>query len=151
MDAQYWIVCLCCVGVVTGLAMWGAYVITTIGSKLTHVTASRAYSMEIGAGTSVLVASFLELPVSSTHCLIGAVVAVGLCNGEGRNAVQWSMVRNILVSWVVTVPLAGCASAAMYAILKPLIYPGVTPPSIGGVYYPNATMVWCLEGTCRPE
>lgn len=121
VNADYWIVVVACIGVVTGLAIWGKYVIATVGSGLTTMTASRAYCIELGTATSVLLASFLSLPVSSTQCIIGAVVAVGLCNGEGKDAVNWLMVKKIVCSWVLTVPLAGIASAIIFTLLKPTI------------------------------
>lgn len=118
-EVQYWILFICCTGVVAGLLIWGGYVIMTVGHNITKMTPSKAVSIELGTATSVLIASFLRMPVSSTHCFIGAVIAVGLLNGEGRKAIKWKMVSKIVVSWVVTVPLAGMVSAAVYAALKP--------------------------------
>ena len=107
VGTYFWIILVCCFGVVCGLAIWGAKVIATVGTKLTAMTPSRAYSMNLGTATAVLVASFAKMPVSSTHCMVGSVIAVGLCNGEGTKAIKWKMVRNIAISWVVTVPAAG--------------------------------------------
>eukprot|EP00040_Diaphanoeca_grandis_P000385 m.15270 g.15270 ORF g.15270 m.15270 type:complete len:510 (-) comp10504_c0_seq1:286-1815(-) len=137
VDVPVWILIICCVGVVTGLLMWGAYVITTVGEKITKLTPVRAYSIELGTATSVLLASFLRMPVSSTHCFIGAVISVGLCDGKGKNAVKWNMVKKILISWVVTVPLAGAVSAAFYAALKTTTR-GVTMQNLNYtlVFYP---------------
>jgi len=139
VDTYLWIILICCFGVVCGLAIWGAKVIATVGTKLTAMTPSRAYSMNLGTATAVLVASFAKMPVSSTHCMVGSVVAVGLCNGEGTKAIKWKMVRNIAVSWVVTVPLAGMVSAVLYAALRPVVA-GVSLP-------PNAELVGCI-GNC---
>lgn len=139
VGTYFWIILICCFGVVCGLAIWGAKVIATVGTKLTAMTPSRAYSMNLGTATAVLVASFLKMPVSSTHCMVGSVIAVGLCNGEGAKAIKWKMVRNIAISWVITVPAAGLVSAAIYAILRTLVR-GVSLP-------PNAELIGCI-GNC---
>eukprot|EP00041_Stephanoeca_diplocostata_P024062 m.602481 g.602481 ORF g.602481 m.602481 type:complete len:597 (-) comp22444_c0_seq1:8-1798(-) len=127
VDVVYWVVVLCCVGVVLGLLIWGKHVISTVGFKITKITPSRAFTIELGTATSVLCASFLKLPVSSTHCFIGSVVAVGMCSGEGRKAIKWPMIRKILVSWVVTVPVAGLVSCVIFLGLKH-VTEGVLPP-----------------------
>lgn len=128
-----------------GLALFGKYVIHTVGENITRVTPPRGYSIELGTATSVLVASFLGLPVSSTHCTIGSVVAVGLCNGQGSKSIKWGMIRNIFVSWVLTVPLAGLVSAMIYACLRPLLQ-GVEVPAGYTLIACNGTAAACLGG-----
>jgi phosphate/sulfate permease len=76
----------------------------------------------------VLLASFMAMPVSSTHCFIGAVIAVGMVSGGGRKAVQWPMIQKILVGWVVTVPVAAAFSAAIFASLQTTINGVIAPP-----------------------
>lgn len=134
-DINYWILVVCCCGVVVGLMAWGGFVIRTVGTKITAMTPSKAVSIQLGTSTAVLIASFLKMPVSSTHCFIGAVVAVGLLNGEGAKAIQWSMVRKIVASWIITVPLAGLISAAVYAGLKGTTTGTLTPPGYTLAFY----------------
>mgnify|MGYP005994794697 CR=1 FL=1 len=94
----WWILAMGGVGIVTGLAMWGYRVIKTIGEKLTKVTPSRGFNIELGSAITVMSASRIGIPLSTTHCKVGAVVGVGLCDGGA--AVQWRMVGNIMVGWV---------------------------------------------------
>lgn len=66
-----------------GKFVTGKHVISTVGFKITKITPSRAFTIELGTATAVLCASFLKLPVSSTHCFIGSVVAVGVSMSAG--------------------------------------------------------------------
>ena len=72
--------------------------------------------MELGAALTVITASFLGLPVSTTHCICGSTGAVGLCNGELKS-INWLMVSWTLVSWVITVPIAGGVAGGLYILL----------------------------------
>lgn len=106
-----WLLAFGGVGIVFGLATWGWRVIETIGKKITELTPTRGFSAEFGAATTILIASKLGLPISTTHCLVGAVLGVGLA--RGMRALNLNMIRDIVLSWVITIP----ASAAMSIIL----------------------------------
>lgn len=139
LELKYWIVILSACGVIFGLAVFGEHVIRTVGTKITRITASRGYCVELATSVSVLIASFFGLPVSSTHCAIGAIVSVGLVNAGGKKAVQWNLIGKVLASWVLTLPLAGILSLTLFAGLKPVV-DGLNPPV-------NATLVFCT-GNC---
>jgi len=106
-------------GIVVGLATWGYKVIRTIGHNITEMTPSRGFAAEFGAACTVLVASRLGLPVSTTHVLVGAVVGVGFAQGLG--ALNLKTVRQILYSWVATVPAAAVVSALIFVVLKAVL------------------------------
>lgn len=95
-------------GIVVGLATWGWRVIETIGKKITELTPSRGFVAEFGAATTILIASRLGMPISTTHTLVGAVLGVGLA--RGIEALNMGMTRDIVLSWIVTIP-AGAALA----------------------------------------
>jgi len=95
------------------LATWGYKVINRIGMELTKITASRGFIIELSAALTVLIASRLELPVSTTHCQIGSVVGCGF--GDKKNNVEWKLVREIIYSWLVTVPITGMISATLFS------------------------------------
>ncbi|CAI7802204.1 unnamed protein product [Closterium sp. NIES-53] len=99
-----------------GLAFYGYHIMKSLGNNITYHSPSRGFSMELGAALSVITASFLALPVSTTQCIVGATVAVGLCNGNWR-AINWAMVAVSGFGWILTLPLAGTASGLLYAIL----------------------------------
>ncbi len=104
------------VGIVIGLATWGYRVIQTIGKHITELTPTRGFSAEFGAACTVLVASRLGLPVSTTHVLVGAVVGVGLAHGLA--ALNMRTVRNIIGSWLATVPAAAGMGALIFLALR---------------------------------
>lgn len=98
-------------GIVAGLTMWGYRVIATIGKKITELTPTRGFAAEFAAASVVLFASKLGLPISATHTLVGAVMGVGFA--RGLNRVRAETVREIVASWVVTIPV-GAAFAVVY-------------------------------------
>ncbi|CAI5534545.1 unnamed protein product [Closterium sp. Naga37s-1] len=98
------------------LATDGYHIMRSLGNNITYHSPSRGFSMELGAALSVITASFLALPVSTTQCIVGATVAVGLCNGNWR-AINWAMVGLAGFGWILTLPLAGTASGLLYAVL----------------------------------
>jgi len=106
-----WILLLGGGGIVLGLATYGFKVIATIGKKITHLTPSRGFAAELGAATTVVIASGTGLPISTTHTLVGAVLGVGLA--RGISALNMRMIRTIFASWVITLP-AGAGLAIIF-------------------------------------
>jgi inorganic phosphate transporter, PiT family len=106
-----WVLALGGVGIIIGLATWGWRVMETIGRKITHLTPTRGFSAEFGAATTIVIATKLGLPISTTHTLVGAVLGVGLARGIG--AVNMGTIRDVVVSWVITIP-AGAVLAIMF-------------------------------------
>ncbi len=99
-------------GIVVGLATWGWRVIETIGKKITELTPSRGFAAEFGAATTIVLASRLGLPISTTHTLVGAVL--GVVFARGLEAVNLTTTRDILISWVVTVPNGALIAVALF-------------------------------------
>lgn len=114
-DVPIWILFLGGLWIVIGLSILGYRVIDTIGTRLTKVTASRGFLIEWSAAFTTLLASRLELPVSTTHCQIGAVIGCGLGDNDWKN-INWGLSKNIFLSWIFTVPLAGLISAGLFFI-----------------------------------
>ncbi|XP_030594216.1 sodium-dependent phosphate transporter 1-A isoform X1 [Archocentrus centrarchus] len=102
------------VGICIGLWVWGRRVIQTMGKDLTPITPSSGFSIELASAITVVVASNIGLPVSTTHCKVGSVVAVGWL--RSRKSVDWRLFRNIFIAWFVTVPISGLISAAIMAL-----------------------------------
>ena len=107
----WWVLALGGGGIVLGLATYGFKVIATIGRKITHLTPSRGFAAELGAATTVVIASGTGLPISTTHTLVGAVLGVGLA--RGISALNMRMIRTIFASWVITLP-AGAGLAIIF-------------------------------------
>jgi inorganic phosphate transporter, PiT family len=115
-----WVLGLGGTGIVLGLATWGKRVIATIGEKLLALTPSYGFCAELGAATTILMASRWGLPLSTTHALIGSVVGIGLVQKE---TFQWATVRQIFTAWLITVPAAMALGAGIFGILRSL-FPG---------------------------
>ncbi|XP_003465105.2 sodium-dependent phosphate transporter 1 isoform X1 [Cavia porcellus] len=107
------------VGICIGLWVWGRRVIQTMGKDLTPITPSSGFSIELASALTVLIASNVGLPISTTHCKVGSVVSVGWL--RSKKAVDWRLFRNIFMAWFVTVPISGIISAAIMAVFKYLI------------------------------
>lgn len=105
-------------GIVLGLATYGYKVMATIGKKITELTPSRGFAAELGAASTVVVASGAGLPISTTHTLVGAVLGVGLARGIG--ALNLRVIGSIFFSWIITLP-----AGALLAILFFFFFKGV--------------------------
>ena len=111
-----WLLALGGFGIVLGLATWGWRVIETIGKKITELTPSRGFTAEFSAAITIVLATRLGLPVSTTHTLVGAVLGVGLA--RGLEALDMSTTRDIVLSWFVTVPAGAILSVGIYYLLS---------------------------------
>lgn len=114
-----WITVLGCVGVITGFCMYGRKVIETVGSTITALTPSRAFAATLAASTTVVIATSTGIPVSATQTLVGAVLGVGL--GRGIGALNLIVIRNIFMSWIITLPAASLLTILSYISLHALI------------------------------
>ena len=113
MDVPIWILFIGGFGIVVGLATWGYKIIDRIGQELTKVTPSRGFIIELSAALTTLIASRAELPVSTTHCQIGSVIGCGL--GDNKNNVEWKLFKEIIYSWIITLPATGFLAAGLFS------------------------------------
>lgn len=104
-----------CFGIIIGLWVLGRRVIETVGEDIAEITPARGFSIDIMAGLTVLLGSNFGIPLSTTHCKVGAVVAVSLIHN--RNAVSWRTFGNIAWAWIVTLPVSGAISAFFYWLI----------------------------------
>jgi PiT family inorganic phosphate transporter len=111
-----WVLPLGGIGIVAGLALFGHRVIKTIGQNITHLTPSKGFAAELAAATTVVLASGTGLPISTTQTLVGAVLGVGLA--RGISALNFGVIRTIIVSWIVTLPAGAALSILFFFILK---------------------------------
>ena len=111
-----WILALGATGIVAGLAMYGYKVIATVGTEITQLTPSRGFAAQLATASTVVIASGLGLPISTTQTLVGAILGVGFARGMG--ALNLSVIRNIFLSWVITLPAGAIFAIIYYHILK---------------------------------
>jgi len=112
----WWILPLGGIGIVLGLAIFGKRVMATIGTGITHLTPSRGFAAELAAAATVVIASGTGLPISTTQTLVGAVLGVGMARGIA--ALNLGVVRNIVISWVVTLPVGAGLSIIFFYMMK---------------------------------
>jgi PiT family inorganic phosphate transporter len=114
-----WMLALGGVGIVAGLSMWGYRVIQTVGQRITQLTPTRGYAATAAAAATIVLASRLGIPVSTTHVLVGAVLGVGLA--RGIDALDYRVVGRIVVSWIVTLPAGAALSVFFFYFFKGLL------------------------------
>jgi sodium-dependent phosphate transporter len=111
-----WILAYGGIAIDMGLFFFGFSVMRNLGNNMTYHSPARGFSMELGAALTVITASFLGIPVSTTHCITGATVAVGLCNGNLKT-INWKMVAWTLFSWLLTLPVVGIIAGVLNHVL----------------------------------
>lgn len=111
-----WVLLLGGLGIVCGLAVQGKNVITTVGETIIPLQPSSGFCAELATATTVLLASRLGLPVSTSQVLVGGVVGIGLF--QSWQQVRWSTLRAISLAWIVTLPATASLAAASFALLR---------------------------------
>jgi len=114
-----WVLALGGVGIAFGCMTWGRRVMRTVGKRITILTNTRGFSVDFGAATTVLIASKLGLPISTSHTVVGAVIGVGLA--RGLEAIDLSVIKKIIISWIVTLPIAAGTSIVIFLCLRVIV------------------------------
>ena len=116
-----WMLAIGGIGIVVGLGTWGYRVMETVGKRITELTPSRGFAAQLSAATTIVLASRMGIPISTTHTLVGAVLGVGLARGIG--ALDLRVVGKIIASWVATLPIAAVLSIFFYYFFRGLLIP----------------------------
>jgi PiT family inorganic phosphate transporter len=111
-----WVLLLGAIGIVIGLATYGYKVIATVGKEITELTPSRGFAAELATASTVVGASAIGLPVSTTHTLVGAVLGIGIARGIG--ALNLGVIGSIFMSWVITLPAGAILSIIFFTIFS---------------------------------
>lgn len=112
VDVPVWVLCFGGGAIVLGLLTYGYHVLRTLGNRLTLISPSRGFCMELASALTVLAATRLSLPVSTTQCITGATVGVGLANGDWK-CINPKLVGWIYLGWIITVPVTGTVSGCL--------------------------------------
>ena len=113
-----WVLVLGGFGIVLGISTWGYKVIYTIGSKITEITPTRGFSAEFATAFTVLVFSKLGMPISTSHVIVGSVLGVGIARGIA--SMDYKVIKNIIYSWLLTIPIAMGFAAGIFLLLRPI-------------------------------
>ncbi|GAX76202.1 hypothetical protein CEUSTIGMA_g3646.t1 [Chlamydomonas eustigma] len=113
-----WILTLAAFGIVCGLNTYGYNMIRVLGVKMAKMTPSRGYSAELSVALVVAVAVYFQLPISTTHCIFGAEIGVGMCESFD-NGTNWALFAKTFIAWCFTVLISGLFSAFFFAAGEP--------------------------------
>jgi len=110
-----WVVIACAGAIAMGTAAGGQRIIKTMGSKIIRISPIQGCVAETAGGLTILFASWLGIPVSTTHCISASIMGVGAA--KRLSAVRWGVAGNIVTAWVLTVPISGTVAFGMYRLL----------------------------------
>jgi inorganic phosphate transporter, PiT family len=109
-----WVVLSCQFAMAAGTLFGGWRIVKTMGSKITRLTPMQGFCAETGGAITLFGATWLGIPVSTTHTITGSIIGVGAARRV--SAVRWGVASNIVVAWVLTIPAAGLTAAIVYWI-----------------------------------
>lgn len=110
----FWVVITCQAALALGTLFGGWKIVHTMGSRITRLTPMQGFCAETGGAITLFMATYLGIPVSTTHTITGAIVGVGAA--RRTSAVRWGVARHIVVAWVLTLPAAALMAAATYFV-----------------------------------
>ena len=122
INIPLWILVLGGLGIVSGLAVQGKNVITTVGENIISLVPSTGFCAEIATATTILIASRIGLPVSTSHALVGSVIGIGLAASD--RDIRWETIKSVVLAWVVTLPVAAILGATIFSLLSSLPWLG---------------------------
>jgi PiT family inorganic phosphate transporter len=109
-----WVVLSCQTAMALGTLFGGWRIVRTMGSKITRLTPMQGFCAETGGAATLFLATWLGIPVSTTHTITGAIVGVGAARRV--SAVRWNVASNIVIAWMITMPAAALVAAACYLL-----------------------------------
>jgi PiT family inorganic phosphate transporter len=114
-----WAIICCATAMALGTASGGWRIMKTMGHKIIRLRPINGFAAETAAATVILTASWLKAPVSTTHVISASIMGVGA--SRRVSAVRWGVAKNILIAWVLTIPVSAAVSAGVYAFLRQIL------------------------------
>ena len=111
-EIPFWVVITCQAAMGLGTLMGGWRIVHTMGSKITRLSPMQGFCAETGGAITLFGATFLGIPVSTTHTITGAIIGVGA--SRRASAVRWGVAKSIVIAWVITIPAAGSLAGLFY-------------------------------------
>jgi len=108
----FWVVLVCQAAMALGTLVGGWRIVNTVGSKITRLTPVQGCCASTAGATLLFVATFLGIPVSTTHTVTGSVIGVGAA--RKASAVRWNVASNIVMAWIITLPASALVAALCY-------------------------------------
>ncbi len=114
----FWVVLTCQAAMGLGTLFGGWRIVHTMGSKITRLTPVQGFCAETGGAVTLFAATWMGVPVSTTHTITGAIVGVGAA--RRASAVRWGIAGNIVIAWVITLPASALIAALAYLATRAL-------------------------------
>ena len=114
----FWVVLACQAAMAIGTMLGGWRIVRTMGSRITHLTPMQGFCAESSGAATLFLATWLGVPVSTTHTITGGIMGVGAA--RRTSAVRWGVARSIAVSWVLTIPASAAVAALVYLVASPI-------------------------------
>ena len=115
-DHAYWVLSMGGIGITIGLLLYGYKIIKAIGVKLCCITPSRGYAIELGSATIIIIGSRLGIPLSTTHCQVGATMGVAALDDIKKcSGINWNIAFKVFAGWIITLVVVGSTSALITA------------------------------------
>jgi inorganic phosphate transporter, PiT family len=108
----FWVVLACQVAMALGTLFGGWRIVHTMGSKITRLSPMQGCCAETAGAMTLFAATWLGVPVSTTHTITGAIVGVGA--SRRVSAVRWNVAKNIVIAWIITMPMSALIAAGAY-------------------------------------
>jgi inorganic phosphate transporter, PiT family len=112
----FWVVITCQAAMALGTLVGGWRIVNTVGSKITRLTPVQGFCASAGGAIMLFAATYLGIPVSTTHTVTGAIIGVGAA--RKASAVRWNVATNIVIAWVLTLPAAASIAALCVLLLS---------------------------------
>jgi PiT family inorganic phosphate transporter len=110
----FWVVITCQAAMGLGTLVGGWRIVHTMGSKITRLNPMQGFCAETGGAITLFAATYLGIPVSTTHTITGAIIGVGAARKV--SAVRWNVATNIVAAWIITLPASGLIGALFYLL-----------------------------------
>ena len=108
----FWVVITCQAALGLGTLIGGWRIVKTMGSKITRLTPVQGFCAETGGAITLFAATWMGIPVSTTHTITGSIIGVGAA--RKMSAVRWNVANNIVFAWIITMPASGIMAAVTY-------------------------------------
>jgi PiT family inorganic phosphate transporter len=112
----FWVVITCQIAMALGTLIGGWRIVKTMGSKITRLTPMQGFCAETGGAATLFAATWLGIPVSTTHTITGSIIGVGAA--RRLSSVRWSVATNIVVAWIITIPASAAIAAIFYGLTR---------------------------------
>lgn len=118
MEVPIWVKMLCATSMALGTSVGGWRIISTMGTKIFKLESINGFAADLNSAIVIFSATFLHLPVSTTHVVSGSIMGVG--SAKRVRAVHWGVARSMLIAWVITIPITAIVSAGIYTLISHL-------------------------------